>query len=283
LFNDASEAKHELRMLRLLRDLPRIVKPSVPSLLPVGHRACLVMPEVPQVVGPRDISTICRDASMLCQTVSSMHDKGIFHLDLKPDNVLVTENGPVVIDFGHAREIKAGDTLWLSRFGTVGYCISSPIRSADDAASADRFGVGVTILCWLGLNELPLASDGILRSVVASSASRSSPMASELVERGFNVPWRDDTRLPKILRIVSNIFTGSLSLSAASQRLLQCLPKRSKKLRIAVEPDLGPVGQENQGPSKPLKSPWVKPLKPSPSPLKPSPSPLASRNPNIIR
>ena len=40
----------------------------------------------------------------LCQVVQEMHNKGVFHLDLKPENVLVDKAGVVhVVDFGSAQ------------------------------------------------------------------------------------------------------------------------------------------------------------------------------------
>ena len=41
----------------------------------------------------------------VCDAVSYAHDKGVFHRDIKPGNVLVTQGGvPVLIDFGSARQ-----------------------------------------------------------------------------------------------------------------------------------------------------------------------------------
>lgn len=46
----------------------------------------------------------------LLDAVSHVHDQGILHRDISPDNILVNQHGePVLIDFGAAREQAAGD------------------------------------------------------------------------------------------------------------------------------------------------------------------------------
>ena len=51
-----------------------------------------------------DVDGMVRIFYQLAKTVSSVHRRGVFHFDLKPDNVLVNKNGQIfVIDFGSAQ------------------------------------------------------------------------------------------------------------------------------------------------------------------------------------
>lgn len=55
-------------------------------------------------------------AAGLAHALSAVHAHGAVHRDLKPSNVLLSPNGPVVVDFGIAREVGDSD---LTRTGDV--------------------------------------------------------------------------------------------------------------------------------------------------------------------
>ena len=57
----------------------------------------------------------------MLSTLEYLHSKNIYHRDVKPANILLTEDGsPVLIDFGLARETESGPTSLLAAF-TPGY------------------------------------------------------------------------------------------------------------------------------------------------------------------
>ena len=65
----------------------------------------------------------------LCDALCYVHERGILHLDLKPQNILVTNDGtPKIIDFGISRTI--GDPL--SRAGTIEYMAPEQFRPHGD-------------------------------------------------------------------------------------------------------------------------------------------------------
>lgn len=56
----------------------------------------------------------------LCDAMQHAHQRGVVHLDLKPANILVDENGsPRVLDFGVARAIEHGVEARLAEGGSV--------------------------------------------------------------------------------------------------------------------------------------------------------------------
>jgi serine/threonine protein kinase len=63
----------------------------------------------------------------LLSAAEHMLSKGVLHLDLKDDNVLIDESGqPVVIDFGHCVEYNANcDTMIMPKL-SVGNCLHCP-------------------------------------------------------------------------------------------------------------------------------------------------------------
>ncbi|MFF8427187.1 protein kinase [Streptomyces sp. NPDC016566] len=96
-------------------------------------------------------------AAGLAHALKDIHAAGIVHRDLKPSNVLVTIDGPRVIDFGIARamETMAGDGL--TRTGAL---VGSPGFMAPEQVRGDRITPACDVFC-LG-SVLAYAATGVL-------------------------------------------------------------------------------------------------------------------------
>ena len=87
--------------------------------------------------------------------IAHMHQRRIYHLDMKPENVLICDNIPKIIDFGLTKS-KVLDTkeemfneTWQG-FGTVRYISpesfkDNGISNENDLAKRDSYAVGMTI------------------------------------------------------------------------------------------------------------------------------------------
>jgi len=79
----------------------------------------------------------------LAEALQAIHAAGIIHRDLKPSNILLTDDGPRVIDFGIARAIDASAVT--ARAGTAGF-IAPEILTKDQVTFAcDVFALGVVL------------------------------------------------------------------------------------------------------------------------------------------
>jgi serine/threonine protein kinase len=122
-------------------------------------------PSLQQVVG-RDHGALPERsvrilAAGLAHALQDIHAAGIVHRDLKPSNVLVTIDGPRVIDFGIARalETQAGDGLTRtgSLVGSPGFMAPEQVRGDRVTPASDVFCLG-SVLAYAATGTLPFGS-----------------------------------------------------------------------------------------------------------------------------
>ncbi|MET9493471.1 protein kinase [Streptomyces sp. NPDC006552] len=96
-------------------------------------------------------------AAGLAHALKDIHAAGLIHRDLKPSNVLVTIDGPRVIDFGIARALETVTDGGLTRTGAL---VGSPGFMAPEQVRGDRITPACDVFC-LG-SVLAYAATGAL-------------------------------------------------------------------------------------------------------------------------
>ena len=79
----------------------------------------------------------------LCHALSVLHQRGVVHRDVKPENVMISDTGRVVlIDFNVSRTVGEGsrDTVIM---GTVGYVAPEQLGLSQSDARTDIYAAGV--------------------------------------------------------------------------------------------------------------------------------------------
>ncbi|TQJ85287.1 serine/threonine protein kinase [Streptomyces sp. SLBN-31] len=108
--------------------------------------------------GKLDEPTVRGLGAGIAAALSAIHAQGIVHLDLKPGNVLLTADGPRVIDFGIAQI----ERLTEPRRGFAGtYAYASPEQLREQpvfTAASDVFSLG-TLVARLTLGRSPWGGD----------------------------------------------------------------------------------------------------------------------------
>lgn len=82
----------------------------------------------------------------ICGGLSAVHEAGVVHRDIKPDNILVAHGGRVVLaDFGIARATRGAheSTLQNARAGTPAYMSPEQLVGDDVTARSDVYALGV--------------------------------------------------------------------------------------------------------------------------------------------
>ncbi|NGO77793.1 serine/threonine protein kinase [Streptomyces sp. YC504] len=89
-------------------------------------------------------------ANRLAQALRAIHDAGLIHRDLKPSNILVTADGPRVIDFGVARALDTVTGGQLTQTGAVlgspGFMSPEQVRGARLTPASDVFSLGCALV-----------------------------------------------------------------------------------------------------------------------------------------
>lgn len=97
-------------------------------------------------------------AEKLYTALDAVHAAGVVHRDVKPSNVMVTAEGPVLIDFGIAQ--SAGDERVTSHglvMGTPGYLAPELLEGEEPSASSDLWG-WAAVLAFAATGRQPFGS-----------------------------------------------------------------------------------------------------------------------------
>ncbi|HEY7359319.1 MAG TPA: serine/threonine-protein kinase, partial [Streptosporangiaceae bacterium] len=169
-------------------------------------------PSLSQLVaecGPLPVPAARWLAAGCAEALESIHSAGLVHRDLKPSNVLVSPDGPRVIDFGVARAAERIQlTVTRGAVGTPAYMAPEQARDTRQATVAsDVFSLGATlafaatghapyrgetvmdVLVRLAteppdLSGLPAELDGIVTSCLARSPTQRPTSAALLDQLG---------------------------------------------------------------------------------------------------
>jgi len=120
-----------------------------------------------EVCGPLPVPAVQWLAAGCAEALESIHGAGLVHRDLKPSNVLVSLEGPQVIDFGVARAVERVElTATRDAIGTPAYMAPEQARDTRRAnAASDLFSLGSTLL-YAATGHAPYQGDTMVDVLV---------------------------------------------------------------------------------------------------------------------
>ncbi|SDT11781.1 serine/threonine-protein kinase [Actinoplanes derwentensis] len=99
--------------------------------------------------GPLDVTLAAMLGAQLADGLNKIHEAGVLHRDFKPQNILLSKEGPKVIDFGLAKVLLARDhqvTAPGQWIGTLAYMAPEQVRAESDLLpSTDVYALGATL------------------------------------------------------------------------------------------------------------------------------------------
>ncbi|MFE6188318.1 protein kinase [Streptomyces sp. NPDC056465] len=97
----------------------------------------------------------------LAGALQDIHRAGLIHRDLKPSNVLMTIDGPRVIDFGIARALDTATDGGLTRTGAMigspGFMAPEQVRGGQVTPACDVFCLG-SVLAYAATGRMPFGT-----------------------------------------------------------------------------------------------------------------------------
>ena len=145
--------------------------------------------------GPLDEARLRAVADDVLGALDAAHAQGIVHRDVKPGNILLTDDGTVKVgDFGIATSLDAGETTTAVPLGTPAYTAPERLRGLPATARSDLYSLGV-VLYEAASARRPFVGDGpggVAEAVVrgeheplAHRAPQLSPALVDAIERAL--------------------------------------------------------------------------------------------------
>ncbi|WP_243761804.1 serine/threonine-protein kinase [Streptomyces sp. YIM 98790] len=211
--------------------------------------------------GPLPERSLPALANGLTHALRDIHEAGLVHRDLKPSGILITRNGPRVIDSGIARAVEAATTT-LTRTGAVvgspGFMSPEQCRGEVLTPASDVFCLG-SVLAFAATGRSPFGGTGtdapsLLRRIVQGDHDLGGVPGTirGLVEECL-APEPADR--PTLSRLLERTREGSLWEPAADPDADPWLPAA-----LTAEPgrqtaELPPVGRTPAAPDPPPAAP----------------------------
>ncbi|MER5277967.1 serine/threonine-protein kinase [Streptomyces sp. NPDC002809] len=153
-----------------------------------GYVPGLSLEQVVRGHGALPSASVLALADGLLRALRDIHSAGIVHRDLKPSNVMLTVEGPKVIDFGIARAAETSvDSLLTSTgmvIGSPGFMAPEQIRGESAGPKSDVFTLGC-VLTYAATGTLPFGNGVSNQHAVMYHIVEAEPEIDQVRDEGL--------------------------------------------------------------------------------------------------
>ncbi|MFD9219781.1 serine/threonine-protein kinase [Streptomyces sp. NPDC060064] len=229
-------------------------------------------------------------ATGLAHALENIHGADLIHRDLKPSNILITIDGPRVIDFGIARALETVTDGGLTRTGALvgspGFMAPEQVRGDRVTTACDIFCLG-SVLAYAATGRLPFGSaDSGVHALMFRIAQEEPDLAGlpegllELVRDCLNKDPEARPTLARILERTTSDADGEPWLPGAliaqlGRHAVQLLEVEQPAAPAAPAPAAPPVPAPAPAPEQPPTMTASAPKPPMPRPTPPPTPPPA--------
>lgn len=207
---------------------------------------------VMELVSGLPITTYCDEAGLdlnarlelfraVCDALEAAHQRRIVHRDIKPGNVLVTEDGHVrLIDFGIAKVLSDSDLAGAQAVTRVDapmytpeYASPEQVRGETPGISSDIYSMGVLLyelLTGARPYEIDAMSPAGIEAIVCETIPPEPSRAARKHGKGFSRQLRGDLDrivMTALRKTPEHRFRSAAALAADIERYLAGLPVRA--------------------------------------------------------
>lgn len=189
-------------------------------------------------------------ASGLARALQNIHAADLIHRDLKPSNILITIDGPRVIDFGIARALETVTDGGLTRTGALvgspGFMAPEQVRGDRVSAACDIFCLG-SVLAYAVTGRLPFGSADSGVHALMFRIAQEEPDLADLPESLLDLVRdcldKDPEARPTIEQILERTASDADPEPWLPGALIAQLGRHAVQLLEVEQPPAGPAQQ----------------------------------------
>jgi eukaryotic-like serine/threonine-protein kinase len=194
-------------------------------------------------VGPLPVNETVKILRDTLSALSYAHEHGVVHRDIKPDNILISDQHAVVADFGVAKALSASTNPGAS-LTSLGVALGTPAYMSPEQAGADPTTDGRADLYAVGA----VAYEMLTGQQVFSARSPQAMLAAHMTE----IPEPLQKRRPSVPPALASLIMRALEKYAADRP--QTAREMLAQLDAAVTPS-GATTPTGMLPARPARAP----------------------------